>query len=168
MQAVYVPADDLTDPAPASIFSHLDATTVLSREIAEQGIYPAVDPLASASRLLEKEYVGETHYRVAMQVQQTIQRYQDLKDIIAILGMDELSKEDKLTVHRARKLQRFMSQPLFVAKAFVGTEGRFVPVEKTVESFRRIVDGEVDDLPEAAFFMVGDIDDAIRKAETLG
>ncbi|MDD6061833.1 MAG: F0F1 ATP synthase subunit beta [Oscillospiraceae bacterium] len=168
VQAVYAPADDLTDPAPASIFSHLDATTVLSREIAEQGIYPAVDPLASASRLLEKEYVGETHYRVAMQVQQTIQRYQDLKDIIAILGMDELSKEDKLTVHRARKLQRFMSQPLFVAKAFVGTEGRFVPVEKTVESFRRIVDGEVDDLPEAAFFMVGDIDDAIRKAETLG
>ena len=167
VQAVYVPADDLTDPAPASIFSHLDATTVLSREIAEMGIYPAVDPLASASRLLEKEYVGETHYRVAMQVQETIQRYQDLKDIIAILGMDELSKEDKLTVRRARKLQRFMSQPLFVAKAFVGTEGKYVPVEKTVESFRRIVDGEVDDLPEAAFFMAGDIDDAIEKAKTL-
>ena len=167
VQAVYVPADDLTDPAPASIFSHLDATTVLSREIAEMGIYPAVDPLASASRLLEKEYVGETHYRVAMQVQETIQRYQDLKDIIAILGMDELSKEDKLIVRRARKLQRFMSQPLFVAKAFVGTEGKYVPIEKTVESFRRIVDGEVDDLPEAAFFMVGDIDDAIEKAKTL-
>ncbi len=167
VQAVYVPADDLTDPAPASIFSHLDATTVLSREIAEQGIYPAVDPLASASRLLEKEYVGETHYRVAMQVQETIQRYNDLKDIIAILGMDELSKEDKLTVYRARKLQRFMSQPLSVAKAFTGNEGRFVPVEKTVESFRRIVDGEVDDLPEAAFFMVGDIDDVIEKAKTL-
>ena len=167
VQAVYVPADDLTDPAPASIFSHLDATTVLSREIAEQGIYPAVDPLASSSRLLEKEYVGETHYRVAMQVQETIQRYHDLKDIIAILGMDELSKQDKLTVYRARKLQRFMSQPLHVAKAFVGTEGRYVPVEKTVESFRRIVDGEVDDLPEAAFFMVGDIDDAIEKAKTL-
>ena len=167
VQAVYVPADDLTDPAPASIFSHLDATTVLSREIAEMGIYPAVDPLASASRLLEKEYVGETHYRVAMQVQETIQRYQDLKDIIAILGMDELSKEDKLIVRRARKLQRFMSQPLFVAKAFVGTEGKYVPIEKTVESFRRIVDGEVDDLPEAAFFMVGDIDDVIEKAKTL-
>ena len=141
VQAVYVPADALPDPAPASIFSHLDATTVLSREIAEQGIYPAVDPLASGSRLLEKEYVGETHYRVAMQVQEIIQRYYDLKDIIAILGMDELSKEDKLIVSRARKLQRFMSQPLFVAKAFVGTEGKFVPVEKTVESFRRIVDG---------------------------
>lgn len=167
VQAVYVPADDLTDPAPASIFSHLDATTVLSREIAEMGIYPAVDPLASASRLLEKEYVGETHYRVAMQVQETIQRYQDLKDIIAILGMDELSKEDKLIVRRARKLQRFMSQPLFVAKAFVGTEGKYVPIEKTVESFRQIVDGEVDDLPEAAFFMVGDIDDAIEKAKAL-
>ena len=167
VQAVYVPADDLTDPAPASIFSHLDATTVLSREIAEQGIYPAVDPLESASSLLEKEYVGETHYRVAMKVQETIQRYHDLKDIIAILGMDELSKQDKLTVYRARKLQRFMSQPLHVAKAFVGTEGRYVPVEKTVESFRRIVDGEVDDLPEAAFFMVGDIDDAIEKAKTL-
>ncbi len=167
VQAVYVPADDLTDPAPASIFSHLDATTVLSREIAEQGIYPAVDPLSSASRLLEKEYVGETHYRVAMQVQETIQRYNDLKDIIAILGMDELSKEDKQIVYRARKLQRFMSQPLFVAKAFTGSEGRYVPVEKTVESFRRIVDGEVDDLPEAAFFMVGDIDDAIEKAKTL-
>ncbi|MBQ7542983.1 MAG: F0F1 ATP synthase subunit beta [Clostridia bacterium] len=167
VQAVYVPADDLTDPAPATIFSHLDATTVLSREIAEQGIYPAVDPLASASRLLEKEYVGQTHYRVAMQVQETIQRYQDLKDIIAILGMDELSKEDKLTVRRARKLQRFMSQPLHVAKAFVGNEGKYVPVEKTVEGFRRIVDGEVDDLPEAAFFMVGDIDDAIEKAKTL-
>ncbi|MBQ7545438.1 MAG: F0F1 ATP synthase subunit beta [Clostridia bacterium] len=167
VQAVYVPADDLTDPAPASIFSHLDATTVLSREIAEMGIYPAVDPLASASRLLEKEYVGETHYRVAMQVQETIQRYQDLKDIIAILGMDELSKEDKLIVRRARKLQRFMSQPLFVAKAFVGTEGKYVPIEKTVESFRQIVDGEVDDLPEAAFFMVGDIDEAIEKAKAL-
>ena len=167
VQAVYVPADDLTDPAPATIFSHLDATTVLSREIAEQGIYPAVDPLASNSRLLEKEYVGEVHYRVAMQVQEIIQRYHDLKDIIAILGMDELSKEDKLIVSRARKLQRFMSQPLYVAKAFVGTEGKYVPVEKTVESFRRIVDGEVDELPEAAFFMVGDIDDAIEKAKTV-
>ena len=167
VQAVYVPADDLTDPAPATIFSHLDATTVLSREIAEQGIYPAVDPLASNSRLLEEEYVGALHYRVAMQVQETIQRYHDLKDIIAILGMDELSKEDKKIVSRARKLQRFMSQPLFVAKAFVGAEGKYVPVEKTVESFRRIVDGEVDDLPEAAFFMVGDIDDAIEKAKQL-
>lgn len=167
VQAVYVPADDLTDPAPATIFTHLDATTVLSRDISEQGIYPAVDPLASASRILEPEIVGELHYSVARRVQECLQRYNDLKDIIAILGMDELSPEDKTAVYRARKLQRFMSQPLFVAKSFTGNEGRFVPLEKTVESFRQIVDGEVDDLPEAAFFMVGDIDDARRLAKTL-
>ncbi|MBQ9921166.1 MAG: F0F1 ATP synthase subunit beta [Clostridia bacterium] len=167
VQAVYVPADDLTDPAPATIFTHLDATTVLSRDIAEQGIYPAVDPLNSASRILEPEIVGEKHYSVARRVQECLQRYNDLKDIIAILGMDELSAEDKITVYRARKLQRFMSQPLSVAKAFTGNEGRFVPLEKTVESFRQIIDGEADDLPEAAFFMVGDIDDAREKAKTL-
>ena len=167
VQAVYVPADDLTDPAPATIFTHLDATTVLSRDIAEQGIYPAVDPLNSASRILEPEIVGEKHYSVARRVQECLQRYNDLKDIIAILGMDELSAEDKITVYRARKIQRFMSQPLSVAKAFTGNEGRFVPLEKTVESFRQIIDGEADDLPEAAFFMVGDIDDAREKAKTL-
>lgn len=167
VQAVYVPADDLTDPAPATIFTHLDATTVLSRDISEQGIYPAVDPLNSASRMLEPEIVGELHYNVARRVQECLQRYNDLKDIIAILGMDELSPEDKTTVYRARKLQRFMSQPLSVAKAFTGNEGCFVPIEKTVESFRQIVDGEADDLPEAAFFMVGDIDDARNKAKTL-
>ncbi len=165
VQAVYVPADDLTDPAPATIFTHLDATTVLSREIAEQGIYPAVDPLDSASRILEVEYVGETHYRVAHAVQETLQRYHDLQDIIAILGMDELSAEDRTAVYRARKLQNFMSQPLNVAKAFTGAEGRFVPIDATVESFRQIVDGEADDLPENAFFMVGDIDEARAKAK---
>ena len=167
VQAVYVPADDLTDPAPATIFTHLDATTVLSRDIAEQGIYPAVDPLASASRILEKEYVGEKHYYVARRVQEALQRYNDLKDIIAILGMDELSDEDKTLVYRARKIQQFMSQPLSVAKAFTGNEGKFVKIEDTVESFRQIVDGEVDDLPEAAFFMVGDIEDAKEKARAL-
>jgi F-type H+/Na+-transporting ATPase subunit beta len=165
VQAVYVPADDLTDPAPATIFTHLDATTVLSRDIAEQGIYPAIDPLNSASRILEKEYVGETHYNVARGVQECLQRYHDLKDIIAILGMDELSAEDKQTVYRARKLQRFMSQPLSVAKAFTGAEGRFVPVSATVESFRQIVDGEADDLPESTFFMAGDIDEVRAKVK---
>ena len=164
VQAVYVPADDLTDPAPATIFSHLDATTVLSRDIAELGIYPAVDPLASSSRVLEPEFVGETHYRVAQAVQAALQRYQDLKDIIAILGMDELSAEDKRIVYRARKLQRFMSQPLHVASAFTGVPGQFVPLDATVESFRQIVDGEADDLPESAFFLAGDIDDVRRKA----
>ncbi len=164
VQAVYVPADDLTDPAPATIFSHLDATTVLSRDIAELGIYPAVDPLASSSRMLEPELVGQTHYRVAQAVQAALQRYQDLKDIIAILGMDELSAEDKRIVYRARKLQRFLSQPLHVAAAFTGEEGRFVPLEATVESFRQIVDGEADDLPEAAFLLAGDIDEVRKKA----
>ena len=167
VQAVYVPADDLTDPAPATIFTHLDATTVLSRAIAEQGIYPAVDPLESASRALEPEIVGEEHYRVARAVQETLQRYNDLKDIIAILGMDELSAEDRATVYRARKIQKFLSQPMSVAKAFTGEEGKFVPVKDTVESFRQIIDGEADDIPEAAFFMVGDINEAREKAKTL-
>lgn len=167
VQAVYVPADDLTDPAPATVFSHLDATTVLSREIAEQGIYPAVDPLASSSALLDPSIVGETHFRVAKKAEEILQHYRELTDIIAIMGMDELSAEDKLTVYRARKLQRFMSQPMHVAKAFTGIEGKFVPVSATVESFRQIVDGEADDIPEAAFFMVGDIDEARAKAKTL-
>ena len=167
VQAVYVPADDLTDPAPATIFTHLDATTVLSRAIAEQGIYPAVDPLESASRALEPEIVGEEHYRVARAVQETLQRYNDLKDIIAILGMDELSAEDRATVYRARKIQKFLSQPMSVAKAFTGEEGKFVSVKDTVESFRQIIDGEADDIPEAAFFMVGDINEAREKAKTL-
>ena len=167
VQAVYVPADDLTDPAPATIFTHLDATTVLSRDIAEQGIYPAVDPLNSASRILEKEYVGEKHYEVAQRVQEALQRYHDLQDIIAILGMDELSPDDKMLVYRARKIQRFMSQPLHVAKGFTGNEGRFVPVDATVESFRQIVDGEADDLPEGAFFMAGDIDEVRRTAKSM-
>lgn len=167
VQAVYVPADDLTDPAPATIFSHLDATTVLSREIAEQGIYPAVDPLSSASRLLDPSLVGEKHFRIAQKTVEVLQHYHDLKDIIAILGMDELSPEDKITVYRARKLQQFMSQPLFVAKAFTGNEGRFVPVDATVESVRQIIDGEADDLPEAAFSMVGDIDEVREKAKKI-
>lgn len=167
VQAVYVPADDLTDPAPATIFTHLDATTVLSRDISEQGIYPAVDPLASASRVLEKENVGEKHYNIARRVQETLQRYHDLKDIIAILGMDELSDDDKVLVYRARKIQHFLSQPLSVAKAFTGNEGKFVTIEDTVESFRQIVDGEVDYLPEAAFFMVGDIEEAKAKGKRL-
>ena len=167
VQAVYVPADDLTDPAPATIFSHLDATTVLSREIAEQGIYPAVDPLASASRLLDPSLVGEKHFRIAEKTVEILQHYHDLKDIIAILGMEELSPEDKLTVYRARKLQQFMSQPLHVAKAFTGNEGRFVPVDATVESVRQIVEGEVDDLPETAFTLVGDIDEVREKAHKI-
>ena len=167
VQAVYVPADDLTDPAPATIFTHLDATTVLSRSIAEQGIYPAVDPLESTSRALEPETVGEKHYSVARRVQECLQRYDDLKDIIAILGMEELSAEDRLTVYRARKIQNFLSQPMSVAKAYTGAEGRFVPINETIEGFRQIVDGEVDDLPELAFFMVGNIDEAKEKAKTL-
>lgn len=164
VQAVYVPADDLTDPAPATIFTHLDAMTVLSRSIAELGIYPAVDPLASSSRVLEPEIVGPLHYRVARSVQECLQRYAELKDIIAILGMEELSPEDKLAVYRARKIQKFLSQPMSVAKAFTGEEGRFVPIAETIESFRQIVDGEADDLPEQAFFMVGGIDEVRAKA----
>ena len=167
VQAVYVPADDLTDPAPATIFNHLDATTVLSRSIAEQGIYPAVDPLESSSRVLEPEIVGKKHYETARRVQECLQRYDDLKDIIAILGMEELSADDRQTVYRARKIQNFLSQPMSVAKAYTGAEGRFVPLEETIEGFRQIVDGEADDLPELAFSMVGNIDEAREKAKTL-
>ena len=167
VQAVYVPADDLTDPAPATIFTHLDATTVLSRSIAEQGIYPAVDPLESSSRVLEPEIVGEKHYAVARRVQECLQRYDDLKDIIAILGMEELSADDRLTVYRARKIQNFLSQPMSVAKAYTGAEGRFVPLSDTIEGFRQIVDGEADDIPELAFSMVGNIEEAREKAKTL-
>ncbi len=167
VQAVYVPADDLTDPAPATIFTHLDATTVLSRAISELGIYPAVDPLESTSRALEPDIVGELHYRVARSVQECLQRYTELKDIIAILGMEELSEEDRLTVYRARKIQKFLSQPMNVATAFTGIPGQFVPLSETIESFRQIIDGEADDIPEAAFFMVGSINDAREKAKTL-
>jgi F-type H+-transporting ATPase subunit beta len=167
VQAIYVPADDLTDPAPATAFSHLDATTVLSRSIAELGIYPAVDPLDSTSRILEPGVVGEEHYQVARSVQETLQRYKALQDIIAILGMDELSEEDKLVVARARKIQRFLSQPFFVAEVFTGSPGKLVPVEDTIKGFKGIVAGDYDDLPEAAFYMVGGIDEAIEKAKKL-
>ena len=167
VQAIYVPADDLTDPAPATTFTHLDATTVLSRAVAENGIYPAVDPLASGSRILDPRIVGEEHYCIARQVQETLQRYKELNDIIAILGMDELSEEDRLTVHRARRIQRFLSQPMAVAEVFTGNPGKYVPVEKTIEGFKAIVNGEVDDLPEAAFFMVGDIEEAKAKAAAM-
>ncbi|MEM1383380.1 MAG: F0F1 ATP synthase subunit beta [Pseudomonadota bacterium] len=167
VQAIYVPADDLTDPAPATSFAHLDATTVLSRQIAELGIYPAVDPLDSTSRILDPAIVGDAHYEVARQVQSILQRYKALQDIIAILGMDELSEEDKLTVARARKVQRFLSQPFDVAEVFTGSPGVQVPVEKTIDGFKRLVDGEVDHLPEAAFYMVGDLDEAIAKAQKM-
>mgnify|MGYP001028860757 CR=1 FL=1 len=165
VQAVYVPADDLTDPAPATTFAHLDATTVLSRKIVEQGIYPAVDPLASTSRILEADIVGEEHYRVARKVQSILQRYQELQDIIAILGMDELDENDKLTVMRARKLQKFLSQPFAVAENFTGLKGKYVPLKDTVRSFAAIVDGKADDLPEWAFFNVGTLEEAREKAE---
>ena len=167
VQAVYVPADDLTDPAPATTFSHLDATTVLSRKIVEQGIYPAVDPLESTSRILEPDVVGEEHYNVARRVQEVLQKYKELQDIIAILGMEELSEDDKLTVYRARKIQRFLSQPFHVAENFTGTPGKYVPVEDTVKGFKAILDGEMDEYPEAAFFNVGTIEDVKEKAETL-
>ena len=167
VQAVYVPADDLTDPAPATIFTHLDATTVLSRSIAELGIYPAVDPLESSSRALEPEIIGELHYTVARKVQECLQRYTELRDIIAILGMEELSEEDRAIVYRVRKIQKFLSQPMNVAEGFTGVKGKFVPISETIESFRQIVDGEADDIPEAAFFMVGGIDEAREKAKTL-
>ena len=167
VQAVYVPADDLTDPATATTFAHLDATTVLSRKIAEQGIYPAVDPLESSSRILEADIVGEKHYRIARQVQETLQKYSELQDIIAILGMDELSMEDRLTVARARKLQRFLSQPTHVAEKFTGIPGIYVPLKDTLEGFRAIVDGETDQYPEAAFFNVGTISDVEEKAKAL-
>ena len=167
VQAVYVPADDLTDPAPATTFSHLDATTVLSRKIVEQGIYPAVDPLESTSRILEPDVVGEEHYNVARRVQEVLQKYKELQDIIAILGMEELSEDDKLTVYRARKIQRFLSQPFHVAENFTGTQGKYVSVEDTVKGFKAILDGEMDEYPEAAFFNVGTIEDVKAKAETL-
>ena len=167
VQAIYVPADDLTDPAPATAFSHLDATTVLSRQIAELGIYPAVDPLDSTSRILEPGVVGEEHYRVARNVQETLQRYKALQDIIAILGMDELSEDDKLVVARARKIQRFLSQPFHVAEVFTGSPGKLVAVADTIKGFKGIVEGSYDDLPEAAFYMVGTIEEAIEKAKKL-
>ena len=165
VQAVYVPADDLTDPAPATTFAHLDATTVLSRKIVEQGIYPAVDPLESNSRILEPDIVGEEHYEVARRVQEILQSYKELQDIIAILGMEELSEEDKTTVYRARKIQRFLSQPFHVAETFTGIPGKYVPLEETVKGFKKIIDGEMDEYPEWAFFNVGTIDDVIEKAK---
>ncbi|MDM7915334.1 MAG: F0F1 ATP synthase subunit beta [Candidatus Eisenbacteria bacterium] len=167
VQAIYVPADDLTDPAPATAFAHLDATTVLSRALTELGIYPAVDPLDSTSRMLDPRIVGQDHYDIARSVERILQRYKDLQDIIAILGMDELSDEDKMTVQRARKIQRFLSQPFFVAETFTGTPGRYVKVADTIEGFRQIIDGKHDDLPEQAFYMVGTIEEAIEKAERL-
>ncbi len=167
VQAVYVPADDLTDPAPSTTFSHLDATTVLSRKIAEMGIYPAVDPLASSSRILTEENVGTDHFETANRVQQTLQKYKELQDIITILGMEELGEEDKLIVNRARKIQRFLSQPMFVAEKFTGTNGAFVTIEDTIRGFKAILDGEVDNLPESAFFNVGTLEDAYTKAEKL-
>ncbi len=167
VQAIYVPADDLTDPAPATTFAHLDATTVLSRQIAELGIYPAVDPLDSTSRMLDPNVIGEEHYTVTRQVQEILQRYKDLQDIIAILGIDELSEEDKLTVARARKVQRFLSQPFHVAEQFTNFPGKYVQVKDTVRSFKELVEGQHDDLPEQAFYMVGTIEEAIEKAKTL-
>ena len=167
VQAVYVPADDLTDPAPATTFAHLDATTVLSRKIVEQGIYPAVDPLESSSRILEADVVGEEHYQVARRVQEILQKYKELQDIIAILGMEELSDADKITVYRARKIQRFLSQPFHVAQNFTGVPGQYVPLKETIRGFKAIINGEMDDYPEAAFFNVGGLDDVIEKAKTL-
>ena len=167
VQAIYVPADDLTDPAPATTFAHLDATTVLSRQIAEMGLYPAVDPLDSTSRLLDPRVIGEEHYEVARQVQVILQRYKDLQDIIAILGMDELSEDDKLVVAHARKIQRFLSQPMFVAEAFTGTPGAYVELKDTIRGFKEIVDGKHDDIPEQAFYMVGTIEQAVEKAKKM-
>ena len=167
VQAVFVPADDLTDPAPAGTFAHLDATTVLSRQIAELGIYPAVDPLDSTSRILDPLVIGEEHYNVARGVQAILQRYKELQDIIAILGMEELSEDDKLTVARARKIQKFLSQAFFVAEQFTGTPGQYVPLKETIRGFKEILEGKHDDLPEGAFYMVGTIDDAVAKAETM-
>ncbi len=167
VQAVYVPADDLTDPAPASVFAHLDATTVLNRKIAEKGIYPAVDPLDSTSRILSADILGIEHYKVARGVQSVLQKYKDLQDIIAILGMDELSEEDKLTVARARKIERFLSQPFFVAEVFTGSPGKYVELKDTIEGFKGILDGKYDDIPEMAFYMVGGIDEVLAKAEGM-
>jgi len=168
VQAIYVPADDLTDPAPATAFAHLDATTVLSRQISELGIYPAVDPLDSTSRIMDPHVVGAEHYAVAQRVQLVLQRYKELQDIIAILGMDELSDEDKLSVSRARKIQRFLSQPFQVAEAFTGTPGKYVPLKETIKGFKEVVDGKMDDIPEQAFYMVGPIEEVFEKAERLG
>lgn len=167
VQAVYVPADDLTDPAPASVFAHLDATTVLDRKIAEKGIYPAVDPLGSTSRILDPHIVGEKHHKIAIGVQQVLQKYKDLQDIIALLGMDELSEEDKRTVGRARKIERFLSQPFFVAEVFTGSAGKYVALNDTLEGFEGILGGKYDDLPEAAFYMVGSIQEAVEKAQKI-
>lgn len=167
VQAIYVPADDLTDPAPATTFSHLDATTVLSRKIAEQGIYPAVDPLDSTSRILEPDIVGEEHYQIARSVQEILQKYNELQDIIAILGMDELSEEDKTTVLRARKVQRFLSQPMFVGEKFTGVAGKYVPIKETLRGFKAIINGDMDAYPEAAFYNVGTLDDVIAKAKQI-
>ena len=167
VQAVYVPADDLTDPAPATTFAHLDATTVLSRKIVEQGIYPAVDPLESSSRILEEDVVGKEHYEVANKVKEMLQKYKELQDIISILGMEELSEEDKLTVNRARKIQRFLSRPFHVAENFTGVPGKYVPVKETVRGFKAIIDGEMDEYPEAAFFNVGTIDEVVEKAKAM-
>jgi F-type H+-transporting ATPase subunit beta len=168
VQAIYVPADDLTDPAPASVFAHLNATTVLSRSISEKGIYPAVDPLESTSTILKAEIVGEEHFRVANEVKQVLQRYKELQDIIAILGIDELSDEDKVTVNRARRLERYLSQPFYVAEQFTGTPGAYVPIAETVRGFKEILEGRYDDFPERAFFMKGNIDDVIREARGEG
>jgi F-type H+-transporting ATPase subunit beta len=167
VQAIYVPADDITDPAPATAFAHLDATVVLSRAITELGIYPAVDPLASSSRILDAQFIGDRHYKVATDVQRILQRYKELQDIIAILGMDELSEEDKLVVGRARRLQRFMSQPFAVAEQFTGIPGKYVKLEDTISSFERVVAGEFDQLPEQAFYMAGSIDDVIEQANKM-
>jgi F-type H+-transporting ATPase subunit beta len=167
VQAIYVPADDLTDPAPATTFAHLDATTVLSRQIVELGIYPAVDPLDSTSRIMDPNVLGMEHYAVARRVQEILQRYKDLQDIIAILGMDELSDEDKIIVSRARKIQKFLSQPFHVAEAFTGQSGKYVPLKETIRGFKGLVEGEFDDLPEQAFYMVGPIEEAIAAAEKM-
>jgi F-type H+-transporting ATPase subunit beta len=167
MQAIYVPADDITDPAPHTVFAHLDATTVLSRAITEKGIYPAVDPLDSTSRILDAKYIGQTHYDVARTVQQILQRYKELQDIIAILGIDELSQEDQITVQRARRIERFLSHPMYVAEQFTGQEGKFVPLEETISSFKAIAEGKYDHVPEQAFFMCGGIEDVERKAKEL-
>ena len=167
VQAVYVPADDLTDPAPATTFTHLDAKTVLSRKIAEQGLYPAVDPLESTSRILEAEVVGEEHYEIARRVQEALQRYAELQDIISILGMEELDEEDKKIVYRARKIQKFLSQPFHVAENFTGIPGKYVPIKETIKGFKMILDGEMDDVPEMAFFNCGPIEDVFEKAKTM-
>jgi F-type H+-transporting ATPase subunit beta len=167
LQAIYVPADDYTDPAPATTFAHLDSTIALERSIAEQGLYPAIDPLSSTSRILDPQVVGEDHYRVAREVQRVLQRYKDLQDIIAILGIDELSDDDKQTVGRARRIQRFLSQPMFVAEAFTGSPGKYVALSETIRGFSEILEGKHDALPEQAFYMVGSIDEAVARAEEL-